>query len=113
MEVKKAIKKVVALAAGATMMGATVFSALAADLSQYPAPFVKDGKFDAFIVVGDKAAAEDVVGAVDIGASLQFEMRKETTVSLGTADVLISDGVKIKGTGSEVFNYGENLGEVR
>ena len=113
MEVKKAIKKVVAIAAGATMVGATLFSALAADLSAYPAPFVKDGKFDAFIVVGDKAAAEDVVGAVDIGASLQFEMKKETTVSLGSADVLISDGVKIKGTGSEVFNYGENLGEVR
>src|SRR3989338_4382613 len=113
MAVKKAIKKVVAIAAGATMMGATLFSALAADLSMYPSPFVKDGKFDAFVVVGDKAAAEDVVGAVDIGASLQFEMKKETTVSLGTADVLISDGVKIKGTGSEVLNYNESIGDVR
>ena len=113
MEVKKAIKKVVALAAGATMMGATMMGALAADLSTYPAPFVKDGKFDAFIVVGDKAAAEDVVGAVDIGASLQFEMKKEEFVSTGTDAVLISDGVKIKGTGSEVQNYGETLGEVR
>ncbi|MBW3023227.1 S-layer protein [Candidatus Woesearchaeota archaeon] len=113
MEVKKAIRKIVAVAAGATMMGATLFGALAADLSMYPAPFVKDGKFDAFIVVGDQAAAEDVVGAVDIGASLQFEMKKETTVSLGSADVLISDGIKIKGTGSEVLNYNESLGEVR
>jgi S-layer protein (TIGR01564 family) len=61
MEVKKAIKRIVALAAGATMLGATMFSALAAaDLANYPAPFVQDGKFDAFIVVGDKAAAEDV-----------------------------------------------------
>jgi len=114
MEVKKAIKRVFALAAGATMLGATLFSAMAAaDLANYPAPFVKDGKFDAFIVVGDKAAAEDVVGAVDIGASLQFEMKKETMVSSGTDSVLVSDGVKIKGTGSEVLNYGETLGDVR
>jgi len=114
MEVKKAIKRVVALAAGATMMGATIFSALAAaDLANYPAPFVKDGKFDAFIVVGDKAAAEDVVGAVDIGASLQFEMKKESMVSVGAENVLVSEGVKIKGTGSEVLNYNETLGQVR
>lgn len=114
MEVKKAIRKVIALTAGATMLGATMFGALAAsDLAMYPEPFVKSGMFDAFIVVGDKAAAEDVVGAVDIGASLQFEMKKEAFVSLGTADVMISDGVKIKGTGSEVLNYGEYLGDVR
>ena len=105
MEVKKAIRKVVAVAAGATMMGATLFSALAADLNMYPEPFVKNGEFNGFIVVGDNAAAEDVVGAVDIGASLQFEMRKETTVSLGSADVLISDGIKIKGTGTLLISY--------
>ncbi len=113
MEVKKAIKKVVALGAGATMMGATLMGAVAADLADYPAPFVKNGQFDAFIVVGDQAAAEDVVGAVDIGASLQFEMREEEFVSTGTANVLVSDGVKIKGTGSEVLNYNESIGEVR
>ena len=114
MEVKKAIKRVVALAAGATMMGATIFSALAAaDLANYPAPFVKDGKFDAFIVVGDEAAAQDVVGAVDIGASLQFEMKKESMVSVGAGNVLVSEGVKIKGTGSQVLNYNETLGQVR
>ncbi len=114
MEVKKAIKKVVALGAGSLMMGATLLGAMAAaDLSTYPAPFVKDGKFDAFIVVGDKAAAEDVVGAVDIGASLQFEMKKETTVSVGDEGVLITDGIKIKGTGDEVLNYNESIGYVR
>ena len=107
------LKKVIAVGAGAVMLGATMFSALAqADLSNYPAPFVKDGKFDAFIVVGQNAAAEDVVGAVDIGASLQFEMRKETSLGLGD-NVIISDGVKIKGTGSQVFNYGEYYGGVR
>jgi len=114
MEIKKAIKKVVALGAGSIMVGATLLSAMAAaDLANYPAPFVKDGKFDAFIVVGDKAAAEDVVGAVDIGASLQFEMKKETTVSVGGEGVLITDGVKIKGTGDEILNYNESIGAVR
>ncbi len=113
MEVKKAIRKVIALGAGATMVGATLFSAMAADLSAFPAPFVKDGVFDALIVVGATAASEDVVGAVDIGASMQFELKKETPVSVGGSDVLISSGIKIKGTGSEVLNYNESLGEVR
>lgn len=114
MEVKKAIRKVVALGTGATMVGATLFSAAAADLSAFPAPFVKDGVFDALIVVGAKAASEDVVGAVDIGASMQFELKKEESVSVGIGeDVVISSGTKIKGTGSEVLNYNESIGEVR
>lgn len=114
MEVKKVLRKVVALGAGATMVGATLFSALAAaDLGTFPAPFVKDGVFNALIVVGDKAMSEDVVGAVDIGASMQFALKTESPVSVGGADVLISSGIKIKGTGSQVLNYNESIGKVR
>ena len=67
----KTIKKIMALATGATMLGATLMGAMAADLADYPSPLlIKDTTFDGQIVFGDGAAASDVAGAVDIVASL-------------------------------------------
>ena len=68
---KKAIKKIVAIGIGASMVGATIMGA-AAGLNSYPEPFVKDGKFSGTLVVGDNAAAQDVIGVSDIAMSLQF-----------------------------------------
>ena len=62
MEFKKAIKRIVALGTGASMVGATIFGAMAADLANYPNQYIKDGKFTGVLVVGDKAAADDVIG---------------------------------------------------
>ncbi|MFC1691163.1 S-layer protein [Nanoarchaeota archaeon] len=113
MEVKKAIKKIAALGAGATMLGATLMGAMAQSytLADYPMPFVKDGQFDAIIVVGDTAAAEDVVGAVDVGQSLQFAMG-EIVAAEGTGVVTISEGVKISKTNEEL-TLGETVGDIR
>ncbi|MBI2144232.1 hypothetical protein HYU17_03725 [Candidatus Woesearchaeota archaeon] len=74
------------------MVGATVLSATAAaDLKNYPDPFVKDGKFNAVLVVGDSAASSDVIGSVDIATSLQFAARvKKTIQSTGGGQVSIS-----------------------
>lgn len=74
MKVVKAIKKIAALGVGMSMIGATMLGAMAADLSGYPTAFIKNGQFDGVIVVGDKAAAEDVVGSIDIATSLQFSL---------------------------------------
>lgn len=74
MRVRKAIKKIAALGAGISMVGATFLGAMAADLSEYPSMFVQNGQFDGVIVVGDKAAAEDVVGSIDIATSLQYAL---------------------------------------
>ena len=72
MELRKALKGIVALGTGATMVGATVLSALAAaNLANYPAPFVSGGQFDALIVVGANAKTDDVLGSIDIATSLQ------------------------------------------
>ena len=60
MKLRKAIKKIVALGT-TTLLGATMIAS-AADLSEYPAPFISDGKFTGMLVVGDRAAAEDVIG---------------------------------------------------
>jgi hypothetical protein len=93
MKIKKTIKKIVALGAGASMVGATMLSAIAAaDLSTYPDPFVKDGKFNALIVVGESAATQDVLGAIDIATSLQFASKTTQTVSTGTASTTTGTG---------------------
>ena len=50
MRLRKAIKRIVALGTGVTMVGATILGAMAAaDLSSYPAPFVEDGAFNGLI----------------------------------------------------------------
>src|SRR3989344_8086893 len=73
MRVRNVVKKIVAVGAGLSMVGATILGAMAMDLSEYPDPlFVKNGQFDGVIVVGDKAAAEDVVGAINVAISLQY-----------------------------------------
>ena len=87
---KKVIKRIVALGTGASMVGATFMGAMAADLAQYPNQFIQDCKFTGVLVVGDKAAAEDVIGVSDIAVSLQFAATKAVTV--GTAADVIASG---------------------
>ena len=81
MEFKKVIKRISALGIGASMVGATIFGAMAADLADYPSQYIQDGKFAGVLVVGDRAAAEDVIGISDIAVSLQFAATKPVSVS--------------------------------
>lgn len=43
---------------------------LPADLKYYPDFFIKNGEFNAYLVVGDAAPAEDVIAAVDISSGI-------------------------------------------
>ncbi|MBU0535613.1 MAG: hypothetical protein KKE20_01510, partial [Nanoarchaeota archaeon] len=43
-----------------------------ADFSYYPLNLFHDGVFNGFIVIGDDAAPDDVIGAVEVGMSLQY-----------------------------------------
>lgn len=90
MNVKNAVKRIVALGTGATMVGATLLGAMAADLGDYPAPFVADGEFDGAIVIGASAATADVLGAIDIAASLQRLSSEE--VPVGGSGVTVVGG---------------------
>ena len=88
MKVGKTIKRIAALGIGVTMLGATMFGAMAAELSDYPSPFVKDGKFNGLLVVGtggsDPAGlAADILGVTDIAISLQAS----STTSAGAGAV--------------------------
>lgn len=95
-------KKIVALTAGAAMVGATIFGAVAADLSQYPAPFITDGTFDGAIVVGELAKSTDVIGSIELAAGLQAAAVKTTPVVIGTGSSSIDKGAKIDKTGTHV-----------
>ncbi|MBI2135932.1 S-layer protein [Candidatus Woesearchaeota archaeon] len=109
MEVRKTIKKVVALAAGASMVGATLFGAsAAADLANYPNPFIKEGVFDAVLVVGDKAKAEDVIGVTDIAVSLQFASKTVKKAATSTSTKTVVEGDKwLVGTSGDKLELGE------
>src|SRR3990167_1086235 len=106
MRFQKAIKRMIALGTGAIMVGSSVFGAV--DLANYPAPFVKDGKFSGVLVVGNKAAAEDVIGISDIISSLQFAATKK--VSSGGGSELSAEGDAWKvGTSTKILELTENI----
>ena len=84
-----------AVATGAAFLGATLMGAMAYDLSNYPAPFVEDGMAAGAIVVGANAATTDVLGAIDIAASLQAGAVTETEIS-GSAGVTVEGGEDVE-----------------
>jgi len=112
MNMKKTIKRVVALTTGATMLGATVLGAMAADLSEYPSPmFIKDGKFDGLIVIGADGDTQDMLGAMDVISSLQAVAISGST---GTAAVTetVGDVYQFAKT-SDKMNLGEMFSTIR
>jgi len=115
MNTKNAVKKIAAVLAGTAMLGATVMGAMAIDLSNYPQPFINDGIFSGKIIVGATAATQDVVGAIDIAASLQRMSVSTTDVKLPgtTIGASITGDVKEFKTGSNVLSIGENIGSVK
>ncbi len=88
---KRLLKKATAISTSAVMMGATMFgAAAAADLKDYPAPFIKDGKWVGLIVVGNDAAPADIIGATDIAVALA---QSATTAATGTGTTTVTGGV--------------------
>ncbi|MBI5065581.1 S-layer protein [Candidatus Woesearchaeota archaeon] len=110
------LKKVVALGMGLSMVGATLFGASAAGLGDYPAPFVKSGvpASNLAVVVGDNAAASDVVGMGDIIAGLQAAaVSKEAVPGAGASRVVLKgDSVEL-GSPTDLLELNESIGSVR
>ncbi len=115
MKAIQAIKKMVALGMGLTMVGATIFGASAAKLSDYPAPFIVNGTpaSNLAIIVGDAADGSDVIGAVDIIQSLQSQAVIKTA-SAGAPSQLVVEGDAVEiGSTSDLLEIGELIGDVR
>ena len=107
----KFFRKILVLGSSISLLGATLGGAVALDLSDYPAPFIKDGKLNATIVVGQDAKPADVLGAIDIGANLQFHSTRNIDIEGSTEAVTISEGKQIQ-EGSKDLNLGETLMQI-
>lgn len=79
MKIRKVVKRLLAVATGATMLGATAMGAMAADLSNYPDMFVVDGVYDGYFVVGEAAASVDNLAMTDIAASMKYSAPSDTS----------------------------------
>jgi len=101
-KIKSIIKKVGAISTGAAFLGATLTGALAADLNEYPVPFVDltAKRFDYLGVVGSDSAAVDNLGLADITAGLSA-VKVPGTSTGGT--------VTVSGGASEDIPIGQNI----
>ena len=111
---KRLVKKILALGSGLTMLGATIMGATAG-LEAYPSQFVRDGVFTGKIVVGKNAATSDVLGAIDIAASLQAASTVETPVEVpGAVGKTMFNGDALEWSlPNDLLGLGEPLGDVR
>jgi len=107
--VKNKIKKVFAVAVSAALVGTTLAAVAAYDLSDYPAPFVEDGMFNGAIVVGETAATTDVLGAIDIAASLQAEATTPVATGDAQATTTVTGGYMIEDVTSQDLNLLETI----
>src|SRR3989338_8464898 len=98
MKIKRMVKRLFAVGAGATMLGATAMGALAADLGNYPDMFVTDGTFNGFFVVGEAAASVDNLAMTDIAASMKYNKPDS-----GASAVTVEGDAWLVGTSSKRF----------
>jgi hypothetical protein len=110
---KKKWGKITALGTAALMLGATLTGALAVEnLATFPAPFIADGVLqDTVIVVGEDAKVADVLGAVDIAASLQAQATTPTEAA-GVVVTTIDEGMKVEKSG-DYFNLGDDVENIQ
>jgi hypothetical protein len=76
-KLKRTAKKLAAIGTGALVAGTTLVGAtFASDLSGLPAPFITNGAFDAYIVIGTSAATitaatlQDIQGSIELATAL-------------------------------------------
>src|SRR3989344_8313838 len=87
---KRAVKRMSAFAMAGALLGATITSAVALDLAEFPAPFISaTGQYDSStaIVIGENALGADTIGATDIKTALLNAARVPVTSSGGTVSV--------------------------
>lgn len=109
MRIKKIAKRLFAVGAGATMLGATVMGAMAAaDLNQYPGMFVSDsGSFNGFFVVGENAKSVDNLAAIDIAGAMKSSKAGSTESS--TVYSVEGDAWRVT-SGTDVLEFNETIG---
>ncbi len=113
MKVKRMVKRLSAIGAGALMLGATAMGALAADLSDYPNDFVTDGTFNGWFVVGENAAAIDNLAMTDIATGMKTGESSGTTTSVsGDAWMVGTSSKKLEMSNTNGTAVGEQLYDI-
>jgi len=113
MKIKRMVKRLFAVASGATMLGATAMGALAADLGNYPAVFVTDGTFDGFFVVGEAAASVDNLAMTDIAASMKIPGGGSSTTTIsGDSWMVGTSSKKLEMVTTQSTPNGENIYDI-
>lgn len=104
MKIKRMVKRLFAVGAGATMLGATAMGAMAADLNEYPGMFVTDGTFNGFLVVGENAQPIDNLAMTDIAAS----MKTTSAAAATTTTTTVEGDAWLVGTSSKKLEIANN-----
>ncbi|HZX44554.1 MAG TPA: hypothetical protein VFF28_02615 [Candidatus Nanoarchaeia archaeon] len=91
----------------------------AVDLGDFPAPFIQGNEMRGYLVVGDRASAEDIVGVSDIAVSLQYAIsggsgsgRSNFSVSGATWQVGTTSSQLEMAQNTDTFS-GETIGDIR
>lgn len=86
------LRKIGATLLGATMAGASVMAPVfaAADLQDYPAPFIDNGATNFLIVVGANAKSDDIAGAINVAVRLGAE--RGEVVNCGGGGTIVTGG---------------------
>ncbi len=108
-------KKVIALGLSLSLMSTALLGATALSLVDYPKPFVIDGlpASNLAVVVGDNAAASDVVGMGDIISGLQASSVKKKELQQFASNVEIEEEGATIGTTGNLLEVNESLGDVK
>ncbi|MFP4633943.1 MAG: S-layer protein, partial [Candidatus Aenigmatarchaeota archaeon] len=109
------LRKLAASALGSLMAGATLaFPVAAADLEDLPEPFIEGEEAAFSMVVGETAATEDVVGAIDVAVSMGGQPTVEETVETEGAqgDWSAEGGVTLDTRNDDLY-FGDSVDDVR
>ncbi len=103
MEIKRVVKRMFAVGAGAAMLGATAMGALAADLKDYPHMFVSEGSFNGYFVIGENSKPIDNIAMTDIATSMKY-LKAESASGAATVE---GDAWEV-GTSAKIYEMGNN-----
>ncbi|MBC5792803.1 MAG: hypothetical protein H8Z69_02065 [Nanohaloarchaea archaeon] len=99
----KDIKKIGKIGAS-LLVGVTLTASAAANLDDYPQPFVDDqGMVDSTIVVGENAKTADVVGAINMAGSLSQQATTTEKVSGAAQSWSMSQGATLDTSNDNLF----------
>ena len=105
-KIKRIVKKIGAISTGAAFLGASLMGAMAADLSDYPSPFVTSGAANSAVII-HSANGLDSASAGYILTGLSGAITAKTTGTVST----VEGGYKLEYSGSK-FNLNDTAYDI-